>query len=470
MSLRRRVLLVVLIGTPIVWALALVVSLQGAAREIHELFDTQQVRLARTVATLLTTLDASGTETGGPGPSSSAPGVPIRPAGGVKETPTGGPIEFDDFALVVWDRHGRLQVDEQDNVQLPWPGDAGAGSAQLLGDGFRDFTHQDAQWRAYYLRVPQTGHVIGVGQNLHERTELERDLLIGQALPWLLMLAALLIVLSIAIRRAMAPVEQLAADIESRPSSDLSALETSNLPRELLPLVLALNRLFIRVEDSIERDRRFTADAAHELRTPLAATRAQWDVATGATDPARRREAAANVTRGLARMSVLVSQLLALAHVDAVDGAVFDQPIDWSRTVEQALEPVLALADARQIELGVDWQVEPQNVLPVVGHADLLVAALRNLVDNAVRYAPAHSRVTVVCGVDRVLVDDEGQGLPAALLPRLGERFFRAGGQETDGSGLGLSIVARIAALHALRPVYENRPQGGFRAGLARGH
>jgi len=438
-SLRRRLLLTVMLGTPAVWLLALVSSFWGASEEINELFDTQQMRLAQQVFAVL------------PDPPTATASAPPSRASGA--------AELEDMAVAAWDRSGRLLLSDREGLALPFRPDVA---------GFLDVDTENAPWRVYYLSLPGSQTIVAVGQRLGERNELIRNLLLSQLGPWLLMLAMLLVVLYSGLRSALSPVFTLASNIESRPSSDLQPLPENELPSELLPLVQAINRLFARITEAVQHDRRFTADAAHELRTPLAAIQAQWELANATSDPAMRIQASSNVSRGLERMSSLVSQLLALARIDTVTATSFEGRIAWDAAIGNALPDVLALADTRKVGIDVDWVVDSTSALPVVGSADLIVAALRNLVDNAIRYSLPNSRVSIRCEAEAISVIDQGAGVPDALLPRLGDRFFRAGGQETMGSGLGLSIVDRIARLHGLALVLQNLPDGGFAASLRR--
>ncbi len=460
MSLQRRLLLIVLVGAPVVWLLALGFSLWRAQHEINELFDTQQVRLAQQVYAVLPAYAAAPERSSSAGVAPSMPVGPLAPAAPpVPPGPAAGGTELEDLSIAAWDTSGRLLLSDREGIALPFRTDV---------VGFTNVGDPGVAWRVYYLNPASSSAIVAVGQRLGERDELIRDLLLGQLAPWLLMLLLLLLVLSFGVRKALAPVVTLARDIETRPSTDLRPLSLRHLPTELMPLVAAINRLFVRITESVEHDRRFTADAAHELRTPLAATRAQWEVASAAADPALRRQASSNVNQGLDRMSGLVSQLLALARLDSVSSASFERKIDWNDVVTRALSDVLALADERSIEIDVQWEAEPEATLPLVGSSELITAAIRNLADNAVRYAPAGSRVSIRCNTDAVTVLDTGPGVPEAMLPRLGDRFFRGGGQETLGSGLGLSIVGRIARLHGLALTLGNRPGGGFSASLSR--
>ena len=441
-SIQRQLLLFVALGTPLVWLAALGVSLYGGNKEINELFDTQQVRFAELVSSVLAT-DGN-----------------VVPSAGPRERGTAhlkDAAELEDFAVAVWNQSGALRFSEQNGVDLPFrPGFS----------GFADLSLGDA-WRVYYLNVPDADAIVAVGQRSYERAELLGDILLAQLLPWMAMLVLLVAVLSIGIRQALAPAVALARDIEVRPSGDLRAIPTRELPNELVPLVGAINRLFGRISEAIEHERRFTADAAHELRTPLAATRAQWEVMERTKDPEQRAAASRHVTSGLMRMSGLVTQLLALARLDAVEAASFERQIDWEVLIEQAVRESLPLANERAIEFAIEWPV--RRPLPLMGNPELIVSALRNLIDNAVRYAPVGSTITIVCDTDHISVHDEGPGVPDSVLPKLGQRFFRHAGQQTVGSGLGLSIVRRIAHLHSLRLHLSNREGGGFTASLGRG-
>lgn len=464
MTLQRRLLLIVLVGAPAVWLLALAIGAWRARDEINELFDTEQVRMAQRVAALLSAMPRSPAGDG----QAEATAVIVRdvsPAASAVPTAAApaasdGDAELGDMSVAAWDAAGQLQFADAEGPALPYRGDMA---------GFLEIGSDHDRWRIYYQPLPPPGGSVAVGQAVKEREELIQGLMLGQVGPWLLMLALLLPVLYFGIRRTLAPVVNLVGGIETRPSSDLRPLPTQGLPGELRPLVEALNRLFGRIAESIEHDRRFTADAAHELRTPLAATRAQWEVASESADPRQRAQAHANVAEGLDRMSQLVSQLLALARLDAVRTVDFARKVDWRALVEQAVGGALALADERGVEIDVQWQVDAAAVLPVIGNPELLAVALRNLLDNALRYGGGGLRVEIVLDAGSIGVLDRGPGVAAEMLPRLGDRFFRAGGQETIGSGLGLSIVQRIARLHGLELVLANRAGGGFCAELRRG-
>lgn len=218
-------------------------------------------------------------------------------------------------------------------------------------------------------------------------------------------------------------------------------------PTELQPLLDALNGLFVRIAELLTAERRFTADAAHELRTPIAAIRAQAQVALGESDDAARRHALQSTLAGCDRAAHLVDQLLTLARLEGGQSAPAE-PLDFETLVRAEVAALAPRALEKYQQL--DLQAGPCRVAVP---AALAAALVRNLVDNAIRYSPPCAAVRVAVGCDGLLlrVQDAGPGLPPEGLARLGERFYRALGSGADGSGLGWSIVRRIAAVQGWR-------------------
>lgn len=438
MTLQRRVMWFVLASAPLVWALGLAYGLRSANLEINELFDTQQLQLARQVLALLPSLPSQMAE------------LPLPPAhSGAK-----GAADEADLSIAVWNRAGRLLLADREGAQLPYRSDA---------DGFVDQVIDGRDWRLYYLGADSGEWRVAVGQQREERDELVQALLVGQLLPWVLTLPALLLVLAAALRRSLAPLRRLGEGLRQRRALDLQPLPEDALPDDLKPLVQALNALLARVREQIEHERRFTADAAHELRTPLAALQAQWDTAQleAASAGHAATPAQAKVGEGLARLSRLVTQMLALARLEHLDAPAQRAPIDWLTLVEELFGELLPLAEAQHVELECQWPPRGTPPLVVNGDSALLTLMLRNLLDNALRHSPPQGRVTLRLAADAIEVVDQGPGVPDEQLPRLGDRFFRLPGQAQAGSGLGLSIARRIAALHGLR-LQARREPGAF--------
>lgn len=436
MSLQRRLLLYLLICAPLVWGVALYFSLSRARTEVNELFDAELIRLARQVQATL-----------GRGlPVEAAPLPPVPRERAIEA----GDADVRDLAVAVWDRSGQLMISDREGVQLRYRPERG---------GFVDEQLAGGAWRVYYLQSFDGRWLVASGQRVYERDELVYGLTVSQVVPWLLVLPILLGVMTWAVRRALLPMAKLTRQLQRRPADDLQPLAESRAPAELKPLIGAMNGLFARIEQMLVRERRFTADAAHELRTPLAVLRAQWDVVQRAGSPAERAAAEAKLGIGLDRMGRLVTQMLALSRVESGTAPVFDD-VRWTPVVEQAMSDCLALAERRGIELACEWPPAGRHPMPLLGDEHLLAVLLRNLLDNAVRYAPAGSAVTLRIGPDSIEVENSGLPLSAEQLARLGERFYRPDGQQEVGSGLGVSIVRRIAQLHGLELVFGTGADG----------
>lgn len=443
MSLRRRLLLYLLICAPVVWLLALAGSFLQARTEVNELFDTEMIRLTRQVQLTLIAMGARGDG-----------------AGRMPDSPVRGQADLDSLAIVVWDRDGQVVLVDREGAQLPLRPD---------GAGFVDLEIQQESWRAYYLQSADGRWLVAAGQNLYERDELVYGLIGSQLLPWLVMLPILLLAMGWAVREALAPMRALSDELARRGADDLQALPAQSAPVELRPLLEAMNGLFDRITATLARERRFTADAAHELRTPLAVLSAQWDRLHGAREDTERAQAMHALRAGIDRMARLVDQLLRLSRLEAAQGLPQTGELDWPEIARQAMSEVLPLAERRQIQLDCLWPEPPQEPPNWLGDPHLMTVLLRNLLDNATRYAPEGSTVSLGFEVDRLRVDNAGPALSDELLARLGERFHRPEGQAESGSGLGVSISRRIAELHGLSLSYGPRADGtGVEVVLAR--
>lgn len=247
--------------------------------------------------------------------------------------------------------------------------------------------------------------------------------------------------------RGLKPLDAVAAEIAQRAPERLDPVVPVAAPREVRPLLEALNALFARVDQAMQNERAFTADAAHELRTPLAAISAQAQVAARARDAVERDHALAQLSVSARRASHLVEQLLTLARLDPA------RPLEMGQ-VRLDLLAAEACADhgAAALEKNITLELDAPQPVGVEGNEAMLRILLRNLVDNAIRYTPAGGKVEVGVtarqGVARLTVSDDGPGIPADKRAEALRRLHRLAGQEIEGSGLGLSIVARIAELH----------------------
>ncbi|CAN5487582.1 quorum sensing histidine kinase QseC [soil metagenome] len=424
MSLQRRIVLYLMIAAPLVWLAALVITINRAGLEVNELYDTTTIRLALQVQA---TLPDSAAELG---------------SHRVPEARTGtGQADLHDLATAVWDSTGQLRIADREGVTLPYLRDA---------VGFVDQELQGQPWRTYYLQSSNGQWLVAAAQRVNERNDLVYALTVSQLVPWLLVLPILLVVMALAIRQGLSPLRQLSAALGERAASDLSPVQQERAPAELKPLVSAMNGLFVRMDALLTKERRFTADAAHELRTPLAALSAQWDVVQHASGDVERRIAEQRHAAGLARMDRLITQLLAMSQVDTTRQLPMVSDIDWRSITEIAFGDCTLLAERRQIELVCEWPPQQADAMPLRGDPALIGVLVRNLLDNATRYAPPGSAVVMRIGAASIEVENRGPVLSESDFAAFGTRFSRRAGQRETGSGLGISIAQRIAQLHGL--------------------
>jgi len=429
MSLHKRLLVYLLIAAPAAWLFALLLSIDRTEQEVNELFDTQMIHLAREVQASVLQL----------GEYNAIPKITAK--GTHEKVVTAGNADLNDIAIAVWDREGHHLLVDAGSVGLPLRPDV---------SGFLDITLNQAPWRIYYLQAPDAALVVAAGQMLDERDELVWNLMGSQILPWLLVLPVLAWAMSVAIRMALSPVLALTHNLNQRQADDLHALPVDQQPQELRPLLEAMNQLFGRVESLLLRERRFTADAAHELRTPLAVLRAQWEVMQHATDEREKTQAQRQLAAGFDRMERLVTQMLQMSRLDATEHLPHARHLEWAPVIEQAVSDVLALSDQRQIEMSCEWPDDPATALPVVGDPILMGVLMRNLLDNAVRYASVNSTVEIRLSPEALVISNTVDDRAHERVARWGERFHRPPGAEQTGSGLGASIVQRVAQLHGL--------------------
>ena len=351
----------------------------------------------------------------------------------------------DHQAVAIWDSQARALVADTDGMQLsPRPGFT----------GFVTSLHDKEIWRVYYYSGEQG--TVAVAQEEGERWELMRGLLLTQLL-WLIILPVAMLAIWWALGRGLSPLVHIRQQLQQRSTDDDTPLPT-DVPSEIRPLIDAMNQLIARVASTLQHERRFTADAAHELRSPLAGLRVQAELVQLLDEPAARQAAIGKVLASVDRASHLVDELLALSRLEQQQTLPF-APLSWPAIAEQAMAEVAAAATQRatRIELQLDGHGPLAD-----GDASLLQLLLRNLLDNAVRYSPPGSQVALQIGPQQIQVLDNGPGIAAEHLARIGERFYRPAGQDASGSGLGLSIVGRIASLHRLQLAWHNRPEGGL--------
>jgi two-component system sensor histidine kinase QseC len=343
----------------------------------------------------------------------------------------------------IWQReHGR------DTLLLRSPAAPDGWPEGVARVGYSDAAIGGVAWRVFSASDNGGERIALAALDLHIRDELVRDIVYGSLVPYLAGLPILAVLLFVVIRHGLAPLRRMEAELASRSGERLDPLSEDGAPREIHPLLLAMNRLFGRVSRTLDNERRFTSDAAHELRTPLAALKAQLQVAGRTPDAAERQAAIAKAERGADRMAHLVGQLLSLARLEGTGDGLEMGGVPLGALLAEVVEELRPLAEQRGIR--IDSELAP--AAGVTGNPDLLRILARNLVDNALRYGGEGGRVKVSlddrAGRLEMRVADAGPGVAAAERDKLGLRFHRFGPQRSEGVGLGLSIVRRIAELH----------------------
>jgi two-component system sensor histidine kinase TctE len=310
--------------------------------------------------------------------------------------------------------------------------------------------------RMVAVRVPvQPGSgkgaiTVQVAEPVTVRTRSAREVLLRMSLPQVVLIYLAAVAVWYGVRRGLAPLAKLRHEIQSRSDRDLSPLPMALVPEEVQPLIHAMNELLQRLSHVMSSQQRFVADAAHQLRTPVAGIKTQTELALRLTDPAQQQQVLQQLHTATTRLSRLIHQLLALARTEpGAQAAHAMEPVDLGREMREATSEWVPTALQRSIDLGFEG---PDQPVMVRGNAILLREMLGNLLDNAIRYSPPGSRVTVQVvpeGNEVMLqVEDNGIGIPREERDRVFERFYRLLGTETDGCGLGLAIVREVAQAH----------------------
>jgi two-component system OmpR family sensor kinase len=339
------------------------------------------------------------------------------------------------------DRESNLIV--QPLLERAADGQAGAALAlpTALKDGLQTVEVEGEFYRVM-AKTLQDGQRFAVSQQTQVRDEIARDSALRALLPWLILVPVLLLIVADLVRKMLRPVTTLATEVQKRGEQDLQPLPARNLPLEIRPFVTAINGLLGRVARAMDTQRRFVADAAHELRSPLTALSLQAERVEAAEMSPEARERVRTLRQGIERGRHLLDQLLSLAR--AQNGAAPVASVSLHAICRRVLEDLLPLAEAKGIDLGM----QPGQDAHVTGSETDLTALVRNLVDNALRYTPSGGRVDLVVAETEqhtlLQIEDSGPGIPAHERQRVLDPFYRVLGSQQTGSGLGLSIVKMV--------------------------
>jgi two-component system, OmpR family, sensor histidine kinase QseC len=341
----------------------------------------------------------------------------------------------------VFDRNGKLVLGTVNLMTLPpTPDDRSA---------YHDLKKQHHVWRTYNYRDPRSGYTIRVADRYDSREEIVHALWLDHGLPFLFGLPVLALLVGWAVARGLRPLAALTDALSMREPGSRERIVLPDAPRELRPVLGALNEQLERQEEALERERRFSADVAHELRTPLASIMLNLESAMATLDPEEIQDSLAGAQHSVATLTRRIEQLLALAKLET--GAASSQfaPVDLVQVADDVVREFTAVIDGRGVALGFSQQAP--SVL-VQGYQPALVALLRNLLENSLRHVPAGGRIQLAVARSRqeatLEVIDDGPGIPLERRRAVFARFHREPGSRGEGFGLGLSIVARAASLH----------------------
>lgn len=421
-SIRARLIAILIAATGVVWLSAVVWIYLSTQAEVERVLDARLTEAARMVNSLLTDhrIEIAAAE----GVASDAP---------PPEFDIGGRPYERQLSCQIWSLDGTLVGRSE-----------GAPETRLTNDaeGFSEKAIDGETWRVYTVENETLGVRVMVGDSVQIRDRLVGDVIKGLLLPALLILPIMIGLIWLSVRRGLSPLSEMAATLSRRAANDLRPLPNERAPSEIAPTVNALNGLFKRVEDARQRERSFTAFAAHELRTPLAGLKTQAQIALASADGAVHANALRQIASGVDRTSRLVKQLLDLATIEAGDAEPVLSLEDPVADLTAAVADLQPLARSRNISVIIDGTAAD---IQAVIEPRFFALSLRNLVENAILHSPdggsVRCRIAASGNEVMIVVEDDGPGMPEAELPRATERFFRGRNKAETGSGLGLSIV-----------------------------
>ena len=443
LSIRKRLLLGLLSLMTIACSITLVKNYFDTRHEIQELFDAQLAQSARVL------LELSAHELYEQLAYAAQQGEDIS-----EHIPTQIHKYQQEIDFQIWVGDGLLAVRSENAPSNPFVN---------VDEQFAERIFNDKRWRVYSISSDDGSIRVQVGQHYDERDLLSNSISTRLITSFAIMLPLLALLILASVGRAMAPLKKVTDQIEHRQIDNLQPISMQHVPQEVVPMIKALNSLFQRLYAAFENITLFTANAAHELRTPLAAQKVHAQVAMQAEDKTVRNEALQEVVIGVNRATNLVEQLLTLSRLDPEGALKEDEVANLYRITEDKLAELTPHALEKFIEISLDFK---ESSL-VNGKEAMLTILVRNIIENAIRYTPDHGMVEVqVRPVDgKVLfsVKDSGPGIPVEEQQNVFQRFYRGKGNTTqEGSGLGLAMVQRILEIHNAEIKLGKSPFGGL--------
>jgi len=360
---------------------------------------------------------------------------------------------LDKFSFQIWSKEGKLLLHSHS---------APAESLSNKINGLHDKTYHNKKWRVFSITNPVTGTETVVGERYDTRKELGQLITEDDLYIMLLTFPLCALLIWIIIGRGLKSLDRVAEEVANRAPTHLTPVKIDMVPEEIKPLVDELNKLFYRLQEAFEREKRFAGDAAHELRTPLASLKAQAQIALNTANIKEKNTAVEKLIESVKRSTHIIEQLLTMSKL-VPDAASLN---DTSKiSLPKIAREIIAMLAPAAIEKEIEISFESEKNCPKLsGNATAIGILIRNLVDNAIRYCPVGGlvHVLVVSTPDTLVLEvkDNGPGIPNALKERVFERFFRVVGNKSPGSGLGLGIVQQICELHNANLTLKNPEEG----------
>lgn len=430
-AISKRLLIYLSFTLPLLWIFTAIISALAVMHEINEAGDTQMSQLAQRLMHTPINLNTS-----------FYPTLPSIPAS------QRGLIDSKESGYAIWYREKLIHADKT-GENIPY-------LSNYQGFINQGKWWQRRGWRIFYLENPSLQLKVAVSFSKHERLQTVLRAVWSQLAVSILALPLLLWLIVWAVKRGTQPLSELAQTLSQRKPNSITPLSNAT-PTEIQPIINALNDLFQRIEQTRARELRFTADAAHELRSPLTALKVQTEVLTLTDLNDQQLLRVRHIQNSINRSVHLVDQLLILSRLDPLSVPPYPTLVNWIEISNEAIENVQLLARERHCRIQRQCLVTTNtDALPIFGDSALLIILIRNLLDNAVRYSPTGSIITITLAANYINITNPSKKMNKEKLNRLRERFYRPAGQDSIGSGLGLSIAESIAKLHGLDMQIKN--------------
>ncbi len=469
LSIRRRLLISLITAIAVSWLIAIAFVYVAAYHEVEEIYDAALAQQSRVLATLMTheseeeleirqdlrqVMEEAGDELIKRSPLFRQLLKEYLEKGNVQDylslidqQSLPGHRYESKIAFIVIDANNQVLL--RSNMPV---------SFDEFTPGFSERNLDGTLWRTFGLVEPESKLRVQVGEQHAVRQETVANIVFNSLWPLFPALPLIALVIWITVGRGLRPLKQVAVKVERRDPNSLVPISADAVPHEVVPMVESLNRLFTRVQSALDNERQFTANAAHELRTPLAALKATAQAKQLSDHDGEHKSFLQQIVRGVDRTSHLLEQLLTLARMESQSMTMRHlQEVDLCQQVLEELSEIGQRALDRDIELSYEG---PERGVTVLGYGPALQILIRNLIDNAIRYTPAGGqvRIAILPGSREasLKIEDTGPGIPLEQMSQVFQRFKRGEDVKAEGSGLGLSIVRRIIELHHGRIELEN--------------